>query len=349
MILSVQADTRRRLRVLRAYGFQTQNGQLRWKQTLDSVQVGAWKHASGKGSVAQSFENALASGLKGDGIISLAYQYQVSLSPDRSRVLASAYNYSQKNLSAQLTMFDTRGKLLQREDVPVDNGAVNYGFYVHNGGEIYVLNGNAAGDIQLIEYASRGERYLMEVPGESGNRQQLRLQLTSTDAWVVNTVGRAGEIVGTMISRFVLKNRSTRQVQYLPLPESVRALRPNLLEGCRVNNRDEVSVVLAQKNIMGTNYQYRPDAVNDAAAWQSRKTMVQLGDQVMLTYDTLGISLDEKRLRVEEKMTDEKFYERVSFVVSPVPGLPELLINEKQFIRLEKKETAYQLNTYISD
>jgi hypothetical protein len=349
VILSVQADTRRKLRVLRAYGFQTQNGQLRWKQTLDSAQVGAWQHSPGKGGVVQSFENALASGLRGDRVIPLAYQYQVSLSPDGSRILAYAYDYSQKNLLARLAVFDTRGRLLQKEDVPVDNGALNYGFYVHNGGEIYVLNGNAAGDIQLIEYASRGQRYLMEVPGESGNRQQFRLQLTPTDAWVVNTVGRAGGITGTMISRFDLKNRSTSQVQYLPLPESVRALRPNLLAGCRVSNRNEVSIVLEQKNILGTGYQFRPDAVNDAAAWQSRKTMVQLGNQVMLTYDTLGVSLDEKRIRLDEKMADEKFYERVSFVVSPVPGLPTLLITEKQLIRLEKKGAAHQLNTYIFD
>jgi len=74
-----------------------------------------------------------------------------------------------------------------------------------------------------------------------------------------------------------------------------------------------------------------------------------LGDQVMLTYDTLGVSLDEWRIRLEEKMPDERYYERVSFVVSPVPGLPELLMREKQWIRLEKKGTAYQLNTYISD
>ena len=316
---------------------------------LDSARVGSWQPAPGKGSVAQTFENAVASGLSGNRVIPLGYQYQVHLSPDRSRVLAYAYDYSQKNLFARLAVFDPGGKLLQREDVPIDNGAVNYGFYVHNGGEIYVLNGNAAGDIQLIEYASRGERYLMEVPGGSGSRQQLHLQLTPTEAWVVSTVGQAGKIVGTMISRFDLKNRSTSQVQYLPLPETVNAVRPNVLAGCRVNNRRELSIVLEHKNNVGAGYQYRPDAVNDAAAWQNRKTMVQLGDQVMLTYDTLGVSLDEWRIRLEEKMPDERYYERVSFVVSPVPGLPELLMREKQWIRLEKKGTAYQLNTYISD
>jgi hypothetical protein len=167
VILAVQADLRRKLRILRAYGYQPQNGQLRWMQTLDSAQVGAWQHVPGKGAVAQSFENAVASGLRGDRVIPLGYQYQVRLSPDRSRVLAYAYDYSQKNLFARLAVFDTRGKLLQREEVPIDKGAVNYGFYVHNGGALYVLNGNAAGDIQLIEYASRGERYLMEVRAEA--------------------------------------------------------------------------------------------------------------------------------------------------------------------------------------
>jgi hypothetical protein len=299
--------------------------------------------------VAQTFENAVASGLSGEGVIPLGYQYQVRLSPDRSRVLAYAYDYSQKNLFARLAVFDTRGKLLQKEEVPIDNGAVNYGCFVHNGGEIYVLNGNAAGDIQLIEYASRGERYLMEVPGGSGSRQQLHLQFTPTEAWVVSTVGQAGKMVGTMISRFELKNRSTSQVQYLPLPETVNALRPNLLAGCRVNNRREVSIVLEHRNMLGTGYPYRPDAVNDVAAWQNRKMMVQLGDQVMLTYDTLGVSLDEHHIRREEKMPGDQYYGRVSFVVSPIPGLPALLMSEKQWIRLEKKGTAYQLNTYISD
>lgn len=349
VILAVQADLRRRLRILRAYGYQAQNGQLRWRQTLDSARVGAWQSVPGKGSVAQSFENAVASGLRGDGVIPLAYQYQVRLSPDRSRVLAYAYDYSRQHLFAQLAVFDVRGKPLQREEVPIDNGAVNYGFYVHNGGEIYVLNGNAAGDIQLIEYASRGERYLMEVPGGSGSRRQLHLQLTPTEAWVVATVGPAGKMAGTMVSRFELKNRSTRQVQYLPLPETVNALRPNVLTGCRVNHRREVSIVLEHRNILGASYPYRPDAVNDAAAWQNRKTMVQLGDRVVLTYDTLGVSLDERRIRREEKMPGERYDERESFVVSPVPGLPELLLSEKQGIRLEKKGTAYQLNTYIWD
>jgi hypothetical protein len=156
-------------------------------------------------------------------------------------------------------------------------------------------------------------------------------------------------MAGAMISRFDLGHRSTSQVQYLPLPETVNAVRPNVLAGCRVNHRREISIVLEHKNIMGTGYQYRPDAVNDAAAWQNRKTMVELGGQVMLTYDTLGVSLDERRIRREEKMPDERYYERVSFVVSPFPGLPELLMSEKQWIRLEKKGTAYQLNTYLSD
>jgi hypothetical protein len=349
ILLSEQADVRRSYKVLKAYGFQPGNGQLLWQKTLDSVSVSIWQSAAGKGTVAQSFENAIASGIRNDHVIPLAYQYQVRFSPDGKRLLAYSYDYSRKNLFARIVVFDEQWNLQRQEELPLDNGTVNYGIYLQNQGQIYVLNGTEKGDIRLIEHAPGNQRHLMEVPGGNSPRSQLRLTFTPQEAWVINTVDQPAGIAGLMFTRFSLADHSTSQVQYLPLPASTKADRPNVLAGSRVNNRAEVSLVLERKNVLGSGFEYRTDAVNDPIGWQSRKTMVQLGTQVLLTYDTLGVSLNEKVITRQEKVSDERFYDQLSFVVSPEPGIPELLITEKEFVRFEKVGATYQLNTYTND
>jgi hypothetical protein len=141
VLVSQQADTRRSYKVLRAYGFQPGNGQLLWQKTLDSVSVGTWQSAAGKGTVAQSFENAVASGIRNDRVIPLAYQYQVRFSPDGKRLLAYSYDYSSKNLFARIVVFDGQWNVQRQEELPLDNGTVNYGIYLQDQGQIYVLNG----------------------------------------------------------------------------------------------------------------------------------------------------------------------------------------------------------------
>jgi len=349
VLISQQADTRRTYKVLRAYGFQPETGRLLWQKTLDSARVGTWQSAAGKGTVAQSFENAVASGIRNDRVIPLAYQYQVRFSPDGKRLLAYSYDYSRKNLFAHVVVFDEQWNLHRQEELPLDNGTVNYGIYLQNQGQVYVLNGTEKGDIRLIEHATGNQRHLMEVPGGNSSRSQLQLTFTPQEAWVINTVDQPAGIAGVMFTRFSLTDHSTSQVQYLPLPASLKADRPNVLAGSRVNNRAEVSCVLERKNVLGSGFEYRPDAVNDPTGWQSRKMMVQLGSQVLLTYDTLGVSLNEKVIARQEKIADERFYDQLSFVVSPEPGMPELLITEKEFVRFEKVGDTYQLNTYTND
>ena len=104
--------------------------------------------------------------------------------------------------------------------------------------------------------------------------------------------------------------------------------------------------MLENKNILSSGFAYRPAAVNDLATWQVRKAMVQLEKAVAVTYDTLGISLDERIIPRDEKTDAEDAYRQVSFVVNPQPALPESLISEKQFIRLERTKGPFKLNTY---
>ncbi len=351
VLFSVAVDTKRKQSTLKAYGLDAGNGEFRWKRSLDSVSVGKWQPAIEKGTIAQTFDNAVASGLRGDQAVPLLYQYRVTTSPDGNRILAYFYDYSQPNLAARTLLFDSQLSRLRNEVIPLDNRVTNHGFFVNNQGELLIMNNNGDGDIQLLQYDfDSGNRFLLEVPGSTSPGGQFRLQLSGDEAWVINTSDHFNRISGIILTRFNLKNHTTTQVQYLPLSESLRAALGSSshyeLSGCRISPRKELSLVLENKNILSSGFTYRPSAVNDLATWQPRKAMVQLEKAVAVTYDTLGISLDERIIPRDEKIDAEDAYRRVSFVVNPQTALPEWLISEKQFIRLERTRGSFKLNTY---
>ena len=68
----------------------------------------------------------------------------------------------------------------------------------------------------------------------------------------------------------------------------------------------------------------------------------------MLTYDTLGVVLDERVIRRNEKVNAEEVPNGFSRVVFPEPGLNQGLITESKVIRLEAKKGTFQLNTYLN-
>ncbi|MES2731046.1 MAG: hypothetical protein V4714_04830 [Bacteroidota bacterium] len=346
VLFSVVADTRSKRSILKVSGFDASQGKDLWHKNLDSNQVHSWLALAGKGAVAQSFENAVANGLRGNEAIPLEYQYLTSFSPDGNRILVYTYDYSQKSLLARTSLFDRDWRLVHHENIRLDKQAINYGLFVNNEGSIFILNTDRATDIQLIEYLPQtNERYLMEVPGGSTTRRDLRLAFIDNEAWVISTVENKSGVTGLMLIRFDMKTRTTLQVQFISLPESLKTSPFNELVGIRINNRREISVVLDNRNILSSGYVYNPRLVNNATQWKPRKSMVQLGNCALITYDTLGVSLDEQLLRREEKISDDDFYQRVSYVVSPQPGLPESLITEKQWRRLEKTKDKYYLTT----
>ncbi|MBC7920533.1 MAG: hypothetical protein H7Z75_05525 [Ferruginibacter sp.] len=354
VVFSVRVDTKRRQSTLRGYGFDPQGGTLRWSRNLDSVKVDPWLAVAGKGTVAQSFDNAVASGLRGDQAVPLDYQYYLSFSPDAGRILAYVYDYSRKNLLARALLFDGEVGLLHRESLPIDNRTVNHGLGVNQEGDVFILNSNPEGDLQLeVGNLQTAERSLLEVPGGSGARQQFLLQFIPGEAWVMNTVGNAALPQGTMFTRFDLKSKTTVQAEYLPLPESVKAAVADgggflELTGCRVNFRKEVSMLLEKRNLLSASYAYQPHAVNNPANWRARKAVVQTGNAAVLTYDTLGVVLDERVIRRNEKVNAEEVPNDFSYAVFPRPGLDQELTTEGRVIRLEARKGTFQLNTYLN-
>ena len=354
VVFSVRVDTKRRQSTLRGYGFDSRDGTLRWSRNLDSVRVDPWLAVAGKGTVAQSFDNAIASGLRGDQAVPLDYQYHLSFSPGADRILAYVYDYSQKNLFARTLSFDGEVRLLHRESFPIDNRTVNHGLGVDQEGNVFILNSNPESDLQLVVgNPQTGERSLLEVPGGSGPRHHFLLRFIPGEAWVVNTVGNDALPQGIMFTRFDLKSRTTVQAEYLPLPESLKAAVADgsgflELTDCRVNFRKEVSVLLEKRTLLSASQAYQPHAVNSPVNWRARKAVVQTGNAAVLTYDTLGVVLDERVIRRNEKVNAEEVPNGFSRVVFPEPGLNQGLITESKVIRLEAKKGTFQLNTYLN-
>ena len=337
LVFTVKSASNNRATLL-ARAFDPRTGQPTGVQRLDSLPLGPWRIAAGKGTVALSFGAAVASGLgSGSAALSPGAQYRVRASPDGTRLLAYAYQHDQPTLLLRALVFDNKLTLLHRATLPVDDGCVSHGAWVTNAGEVLLLNTDAEGGIRLFQCnLANGARHLLEVPGGGSARLQPQVALVADEAWVLNALGNDTGINALMISRFDLATHAALQVLSVPVAWSGPLTQ---LADARVNARREASFTLTDNRLLANNFSYRTTDVLDPARWQPRRAAVEPGQSVTLQYDTLGVLLDRQTTPATARQPAADWYASQPITVQqPTTAHPAR--------RLERRDGRYWLVTF---
>jgi hypothetical protein len=304
----VKFDLKAKYARLKAVGYAHQNHQKLQELTLDSSRVNSWQSHPLKGTVRQSFENAVLSGRRTDNQAPLEYQYQVQYSPDAHTILCYRYDYSQPDLYIKCLLLNDELQVLHQLELPVDESMTNHGVYVNNSGLVCILNTNAEDGIELLSYEpSSGNASLIEISASSTRRNSFKLEFLSDNQLYLAGISESnGNLSGIVCSRLNLKTSRVEESYFFPLSKDLHAAitklpgegRYDLLHFRLEQNR--FTFELQKRNIAATDYIYDPYAINDLQQWKPRKMQVQTGEKLLLTYNAEGKVVSEKVMESSE-------------------------------------------------
>jgi len=300
ILLSVIHNTNNQESKFMAYGFDFNTGAKKWDKELDKSKVAEWVAIKYKGVVKESFENCVGSCLSKNFVTPVQYQYYVKFSPDSSKMISYIFDYGQKNLIANIQVYDKSLAVVDTAHINIDNNFINYGIYVNNLGELFIMNVDRLGRIVLIKYNIKTkENKLLDIQYSSSNREGLTLQILNNDAvYVANVTVSGARLTGVMYSKFDFKTNLVEKINYHELSEglkqtihTMRSSNKSLkgeenflnyeLTHFLLNQYEKIVIVLEKREIYSPGYTYDPGGVNDPQKW-AEKTAKANTEGVML-------------------------------------------------------------------
>ncbi|QHT71429.1 hypothetical protein GXP67_34610 [Rhodocytophaga rosea] len=298
----VKFDLKQKYTRLKAVAYSSQNRQKLQEITIDSSLINPWQNYPGKGTVRQTFENAVLSGRRSDTQAPLEYQYQVNYSPDNKTILCYRYDYSQPDLYVHCILLNAELQVLQTFNLPIDESKTNHGIFVTHSGNVCLLNTDAADGIELLQYEpASGNASLIEISASSTRRNSFKLVFLPDHRLYLAAVSESnGSFTGLLCYRLNLKTNRVEESYFFPLSKetltTIQGLpgkgRYDLLAFSPQENR--FSFELQKRNIAATDYVYDAYAVNDLQQWNPRKMQVQTGEKLLLTYNAESKVVSEK-------------------------------------------------------
>jgi hypothetical protein len=287
-----------------AYIFDVNTGAKIETKTIHETVVKEWLASISKGTVKQSFEQAICSGQVIGYVTPLQYQYHVVFSPDSNKLLVYFYDYGQKALITQALLLDKHLNVLQQGIIPIDNGFINYGIYPNNRGDVYILNGDKGGKVALIQYSMETrENKFLDVQGSSTRRESIKLLITEDDmVYVANVNTRSGILAGIMYSRFNFKDNLIDKINYYNISDgivqTVNASRSGIkmlgsdenwlhfeLTDFMVNEFGKVIMVIEKREIQDPMVEFDPMSVQDIKLWTPRMTKVNVETTLLFSFN----------------------------------------------------------------
>lgn len=217
IILSVIHLEKEKKTKLEAYGFNPSTGKKEWTKELESYEVQDWELHPHKGRVKESFIDVICEHVNPDFITPFEYKHNIKFSPDHSQFVSYVYNYGEQNLTATVSIYDRECKLKKRDKISIDNDFTNYGFYINNIGELFIVNANKFGQVNLIRYEPGTKDFeLLQLPGSSLMKDDFTLQFTGNDVvYLANSEMAQEKIMGILVARFDFEKNTVDEYLHL--------------------------------------------------------------------------------------------------------------------------------------
>ncbi|MDB5273834.1 MAG: hypothetical protein JWO58_2201 [Chitinophagaceae bacterium] len=190
---------------LAAYGYDPDKGGQLWTKELDKYPVGQWDDNPHKGKVKETFIDVIIEHNSTEFVTAFEYTHHLAFSPDGSKFISYVFNYGEHALTANVGMYDNSGNLLKKGKVGIDNDYVNYGIYLNNKGELFILNANNGGKVNFIKFDMDTKDFnIIELPASNFQKDDFHVRFLSEDKLLVgNTeLNSKGTFAGVMYSVF---------------------------------------------------------------------------------------------------------------------------------------------------
>lgn len=299
-------------KALKVYFYNLENGQLIKEKTVDEQKVAPWLVYNGKGTSTESFESAVSGSLTYNFNTPLEYQYTIEFSPDKKVLLIYTFDYSQKTLVATTIIVDDKLEVLQSGKVSIDNNFVNYGIYVNNRQELFILNCDKLGRVVLVRFEMQTKDIiLLDIQSSIAKRESFKLQFLNDDeVYVANMVVSNKKLNGIMYAKFNFKDRVVEKLNFYDLSDGIKSTSTAVRNSNKMfsgqedwlnyqitdfylNEYEKIIVVLEKKNIEAIGYTYDPAGVNDIKNWQERLGKVRAESVVLLSFNKNDVLLWE--------------------------------------------------------
>ena len=203
ILLSVIHDEAAKVSKLISYGFNVQDGSSLWTKELESYPIAAYVDSDHRGSVKESFIDIICEHTTPSFVTPFEYKHNIRFSPDESKFVSYIFNFSEKALSANVCVYDNTGKLLNKGKVTIDNGYVNYGIYLNDRGQLFIINANSIGKVNVIRMNLDTREFdVIEIPGSNYKKDELIAHFVNNDILYIAAVELYEEkLVGATYAR----------------------------------------------------------------------------------------------------------------------------------------------------
>ncbi len=303
-IVFIIHDTEEQTSTLLAKSYDLSNGSELESITLRQTKIGKWHEENKKGAVKLTFENYVGSVIGQNYITPPDYQYEITFSPDSSKILTYIFDYSQKTLVAQCVVYDNKLQKIKEGNIPIDNNFVNYGLYLNNAGEVIILNGDRLGRIVVVEYnlEDHSNKFL-DIQYASAFREGLKLKIVSNDIIYVGNVvtNKNGILLAAMYSKFNFKTQRVEKVNYHTISDSLKQVANDVRNASKfhgeenwmnyeltdfiIDAQERVTMVLEKREIQSKDFTYNHAGVLDIYQWIERTGKVSAEAIVVMCFD----------------------------------------------------------------
>jgi hypothetical protein len=172
-----------------AYGYDVKTGSMIWTKELESYAIAPYVDVEHRGSVKESFIDIICEHTTPSFVTPFEYKHNLRFSPDESKFVSYVFDFSQHTLAASINVYDNAGNVLKKGKVSIDAGYVNHGMFINNRGELFVVNVNNAGKVNIIRIDLDTRDFkIVEIPGSNYKKDELITQFIDDDRVIVGAV-----------------------------------------------------------------------------------------------------------------------------------------------------------------
>lgn len=225
-LLSVVHEESKKKTSLLAYTFDTQNGSQKDKKELESYPVSDWVEGEHRGKVKESFLDVVCEHTEPGFVTPFEYKHNISFSHNNEHFVSYVFSYGQKTLTANVVVYTKQCVPVISGKVTIDNDYINYGILVNNKKEIFIVNANVGGRLNVIRYNLETKDFdVLELPPSSYKKDEIQTKWMNDDVLYVGAVALYLEkLMGVSYGQFDFSSMTVSHVVFDALDDSIRKL-----------------------------------------------------------------------------------------------------------------------------
>lgn len=270
---------------LKAYTYDLATGAKLGQKILAEEKILPWVPEKSRGAIKQSFPDMVCAAIGRNFAASPPFRFEIRYSPDGNLFAAYIFDFSQKNLNGKCYVFNKNLEKVTGGNIHIDNNFTNYTIQPNNKGQVYIVNGDKAGRIAVIQYelATRKYKYL-DIQNASAKRESLIIKLFNDDiVYVANVIIGNNKLSGVMYSKFNFRTNLIERANFHDLSEGIMQTMQHSWEYVKQGNQDnwsnyevsdffitpqeDITIALEKREVQTSAYAYEQSNVIDIQKW----------------------------------------------------------------------------------